>query len=58
MIMIVFAKFVFSPTPNAKSNPRNRHLSSDVLYSILLENTESNYYAILYSILAYHSIIF
>ena len=29
----VFAKIVFSPTPNAKSNTKSRHLSNDTLVS-------------------------
>ena len=35
----VFAKIVFSPTPNATSNTTNRHLSNDMLYFIILKNT-------------------
>ena len=35
----VFAKIeiVFSPTPNAKSNTKNRHLSNDMFYLIILK---------------------
>ena len=39
-LCVVFAKIVFSPTPNAKSNTTNRHLSNDMLYIIIL-NTPS-----------------
>ena len=37
----VFAKIVFAPTRNAKSNTTNRHLSHDMLYLIILKNTSS-----------------
>ena len=35
----VFAKIVFSPTGNTKSNTTNRPLSNDMLYFILQKNT-------------------
>ena len=35
----VFAKIAFSPTRNTKSNTKNRPLSNDMLYFILLKNT-------------------
>ena len=35
----VFAKIAFSPTRNTKSNTKNRPLSNDMLYCILLQNT-------------------
>ena len=35
----VFAKIVFSPTRNTKSNTKNRPLSNDMLYFIILKNT-------------------
>ena len=36
----VFAKIVFSPTRNAKSNTKNRHLWNDMLYFIIIKKHE------------------